>query len=560
MTLDPLVRQVRLPDRRELLVSDTVGFIDRLPHALVAAFRATLEEVAEADLLLHVIDAVGPDRERQMAAVRSVLDGGRRRPTCRCRGLQQVRSARRRRARAGCSASDPGALCVSALTGEGRDELIAAMEARLALDTARVTLEFDPTTTPIASRSPHLTASAGSCATSPRDGRVSIEADVPRRCSSRFRRAKWTAVTTSRLAVAMHRRVAVAVSLVAGCCSVAVRVRAEDAPPAAAGAAARRSFPTSCSRPCRAASGAARARGRHQIARGSGCRPAICEPPSANFTAALKAGAGVLSGRSRPRLRRARAEGRQGGAAALRSRAGGEPAPTRRRSSGAGRRCSALGERDAALPSFEAALAADPSSTALRGRVDVLRFRGVQHDIDARAQGGGRPAGSTRRSAAYLAAIAASPESPFLYRELAASSGRRATWRRARARRRRRSSSIRPTPRASCSIGEIHEAQRRLREGGRGLRRGGWRSSRARRVDARIDELRERAAFAAMPAEYRAIETVAAPSRAPSSRRCSASGSTTSCDARRAATPVVMTDMRGQLGGALDPVGRRAPA
>src|SRR5437763_10998960 len=52
VTLDPLVRQLRLPDARELLVSDTVGFIDRLPHALVAAFRATLEEVAEADLVL----------------------------------------------------------------------------------------------------------------------------------------------------------------------------------------------------------------------------------------------------------------------------------------------------------------------------------------------------------------------------------------------------------------------------------------------------------------------------------------------------------------------------
>src|SRR5688572_8752697 len=52
VTLDPLVRQVRLPDSRELLVSDTVGFIDRLPHALVAAFRATLEEVTGADLIL----------------------------------------------------------------------------------------------------------------------------------------------------------------------------------------------------------------------------------------------------------------------------------------------------------------------------------------------------------------------------------------------------------------------------------------------------------------------------------------------------------------------------
>src|SRR3954464_13580988 len=66
VTLDPLVRRVRLPDRRELLVSDTVGLIDRLPHQRVAAFRATLEEVAEADLLLHVIDAAAPDRERHI--------------------------------------------------------------------------------------------------------------------------------------------------------------------------------------------------------------------------------------------------------------------------------------------------------------------------------------------------------------------------------------------------------------------------------------------------------------------------------------------------------------
>src|SRR5262249_25649870 len=74
VTLDPLVRQVRLPDRRELLVSDTVGFIDRLPHALVAAFRATLEEVADADLILHVIDAAASDRARRVAAVRQVLE------------------------------------------------------------------------------------------------------------------------------------------------------------------------------------------------------------------------------------------------------------------------------------------------------------------------------------------------------------------------------------------------------------------------------------------------------------------------------------------------------
>ena len=73
VTLDPLVRKVKLPDRRELLVSDTVGFIERLPHSLVAAFRATLEEVAGADLLLHVVDAASPDRDRQMDAVAAVL-------------------------------------------------------------------------------------------------------------------------------------------------------------------------------------------------------------------------------------------------------------------------------------------------------------------------------------------------------------------------------------------------------------------------------------------------------------------------------------------------------
>ena len=64
-------------------MSDTVGFIDRLPHALVAAFRATLEEVADADLVLHVIDAAAPERDRRMAAVRRVLEevGA---STCRC--------------------------------------------------------------------------------------------------------------------------------------------------------------------------------------------------------------------------------------------------------------------------------------------------------------------------------------------------------------------------------------------------------------------------------------------------------------------------------------------
>jgi GTP-binding protein HflX len=84
-TLDPLSRVLRLPGGREVVLTDTVGFIRNLPHDLVAAFRSTLEEVNEADLLLHVVDATSPDRDEQMAVVDRVLEelgaGGKERIT-----------------------------------------------------------------------------------------------------------------------------------------------------------------------------------------------------------------------------------------------------------------------------------------------------------------------------------------------------------------------------------------------------------------------------------------------------------------------------------------------
>lgn len=73
-TLDPTVRRMELGDGREALLADTVGFIRKLPHQLVAAFRATLEEVQEADVLLHVVDASDADAREHMAAVEAVLD------------------------------------------------------------------------------------------------------------------------------------------------------------------------------------------------------------------------------------------------------------------------------------------------------------------------------------------------------------------------------------------------------------------------------------------------------------------------------------------------------
>jgi GTP-binding protein HflX len=80
-TLDPMTRRVKLSGGQEFLLTDTVGFIQRLPTTLVAAFRATLEEVVEADLLVHVVDASNPSVHHQIAAVEQVLEeigaGGR---------------------------------------------------------------------------------------------------------------------------------------------------------------------------------------------------------------------------------------------------------------------------------------------------------------------------------------------------------------------------------------------------------------------------------------------------------------------------------------------------
>jgi GTP-binding protein HflX len=185
VTLDPLVRKVRLPDRRELLVSDTVGFIDRLPHSLVAAFRATLEEVAAADLLLHVIDASEPDRERHIEAVRTVLAevDAQHVPVIdvfnKCDRLAEGERTRLQHV-------NHGALFVSALTGEGRDDLIAAMELKLALDIARVQLEFDATSDADRGHISELYRVGRILRHVATDSRVSIEAELPRRMLDRF--------------------------------------------------------------------------------------------------------------------------------------------------------------------------------------------------------------------------------------------------------------------------------------------------------------------------------------------------------------------------------------
>jgi GTPase len=180
VTLDPLIRQVRLPDSRELLVSDTVGFIDRLPHALVAAFRATLEEVAEADLVLHVIDGSAPDRERRVTAVGQVLEevGATDVPLLAVYNkCDQLTSEERRRLHEG----DPDALCISAKTREGIDELVETIASRLALDVRRMTISLDPADPADRERIARIYRHGRVLVHETRNGRVSIVADVPRR-------------------------------------------------------------------------------------------------------------------------------------------------------------------------------------------------------------------------------------------------------------------------------------------------------------------------------------------------------------------------------------------
>ena len=185
VTLDPVVRRVRLPDRRELLLSDTVGFIDRLPHTLVAAFRATLEEVREADLVVHVIDAANPERERHVAAVRTVLgevdaaEVERLDVYNKCDLLSDVELRR-------LQLGDPAALYVSARTGDGHQELLETIASRLALDVRRVTLEFDAYAEGGREQIARLYRHARVVQHITQNGRVSIVADVPRRLLQRL--------------------------------------------------------------------------------------------------------------------------------------------------------------------------------------------------------------------------------------------------------------------------------------------------------------------------------------------------------------------------------------
>jgi GTP-binding protein HflX len=123
-TLDPTVRTLTLPSKKKILLSDTVGFIRNLPTTLVKAFRATLEEVTEAALLLHVVDGSSEAAEAAMEHVQTVLE------EIGAQGTRQV-IVWNKADNPGYAVPPPGAVCVSAARGQGLDELLARIEAEL---------------------------------------------------------------------------------------------------------------------------------------------------------------------------------------------------------------------------------------------------------------------------------------------------------------------------------------------------------------------------------------------------------------------------------------------
>ena len=134
-TLDPTARALRLPDGRQVLLIDTVGFVRRLPHHLVEAFRSTLEEAAQADVLLNLCDASSPEAEEHLAVTRKLMEelGCTGRPVLSVLNKCDIAPALP-------AVSGRNTLRISAKTGEGIPALLEAIAAALPPDRRRVTL------------------------------------------------------------------------------------------------------------------------------------------------------------------------------------------------------------------------------------------------------------------------------------------------------------------------------------------------------------------------------------------------------------------------------------
>lgn len=143
-TLDPTVRRLRLPHTPDLVVADTVGFVRDLPHELMAAFRSTLMEARDADLLLHVVDASDPEHDRRIQQVDEVLEGIGAGSIPQLRIYNKIdrlgRQAEFRRDPAGC----PVAIWLSAVNGAGIELLRDSLQETFGQSAMRICLALPP--------------------------------------------------------------------------------------------------------------------------------------------------------------------------------------------------------------------------------------------------------------------------------------------------------------------------------------------------------------------------------------------------------------------------------
>ncbi|HAB18602.1 MAG TPA: GTPase HflX [Verrucomicrobiales bacterium] len=151
-TLDPTTRRLRLPTNQSVLLSDTVGFIRKLPHGLVESFKATLEEVVEADLLIHVVDASHPQAEEQIRAVNAVLAeiGAADRPTLMV--FNKVDRDAGASAAVRLASHYSPAVCVSARMSTGLDDLKAELGVLLRPIRTRLRLQIPHTAASVIAR------------------------------------------------------------------------------------------------------------------------------------------------------------------------------------------------------------------------------------------------------------------------------------------------------------------------------------------------------------------------------------------------------------------------
>lgn len=141
-TLDPTTRQVELADGQQILVTDTVGFIQKLPTTLVAAFRATLEEIAEADLLLHVVDVTHPHAMSQAEAVHNTLEIIEAQDIPSIPVLNKIDRLSDPEGAQLALDSFPNAVAISALRGDGIMELLQTIKTKLYESYEKVQVEI----------------------------------------------------------------------------------------------------------------------------------------------------------------------------------------------------------------------------------------------------------------------------------------------------------------------------------------------------------------------------------------------------------------------------------